>query len=169
VGLEDGVVRLRPPREDDVAAIATACVDPAIAQWTRVPDPYTREDASSWIALAEITRRHGSALHLLIAGIDDDRLRGSIGVELRDRPQPHGEVGYWIAAEHRRRGLARRAVSLLAEWALGALALRRLEIHVLPDNESSRKVARGAGFEFESMRPVEFKGRVEQFEVYVRT
>jgi RimJ/RimL family protein N-acetyltransferase len=163
------VVRLRPPREEDVAAIAAACADPEIGRWTRIPHPYTREDAGAWVALAKLTRERGSALHLLVAGLDDDRLRGAIGVERRERPQPHGEVGYWIAVEQRGRGLAARAARLLAEWALGALALPRLEIHVLPENEPSRSVARKAGFELESMRPVEFKGRVEQFEVYVRS
>jgi RimJ/RimL family protein N-acetyltransferase len=162
------VVRLRPPREDDVPAIAAACVDAEIGRWTRVPHPYTREDASSWLALSSIARARGSALHLLIAGVDDDGLRGSIGLEVRARPAPHGELGYWIAAEQRGRGLATRAVRLLSDWTLESLALPRLEIHVLPENEPSRRVASGAGFELESTRAIEFKGRVEEFEVYVR-
>ena len=161
-------MRLRPPREDDIAAIARACADPEIGRWTRVPHPYTREDAGAWIALAESARARGSALHLLIAGVDDDRLRGSIGIELHAHPALHGELGYWVAAEERGRGLATSAARLLAGWAPAALALPRLEIHVLPENEPSRAVARAAGFVLESIRPIEFKGRVEEFEVYVR-
>jgi RimJ/RimL family protein N-acetyltransferase len=161
-------MRLRPPREEDIGAIAAACADPEIGRWTRVPYPYTREDASTWVALAEIARSRGSALHLLIAGADDDRLRGSIGVELRAHPAPHGELGYWVAADQRGHGVATRAARLLAEWALETLDLPRLEIHVLPENEPSREVARRAGFELESMRAIEFKGRIEEFEVYAR-
>jgi RimJ/RimL family protein N-acetyltransferase len=159
---------LRPPREDDVGAIAAACADPEIGRWTRVPHPYTREDASDWIALAQITRSRGSALHLLIAGVDDDRARGSVGIELRNRPAPHGELGYWVVADQRGNGVATRSVRLLSDWALDTLRLPRLEIHVLPANEPSRKVARRAGFEVESIRAIEFKGRVEDFEIYVR-
>jgi [ribosomal protein S5]-alanine N-acetyltransferase len=107
-------------------------------------------------------------MHLLITGADDDTLRGSIGIELRTHPAPHGELGYWVAAEQRGAGLATRAARLLAAWALTELALPRLEIHVSPENERSRRVARGAGFEVDSVRPIEFKGRVEDFEIYVR-
>jgi len=107
-------------------------------------------------------------MHLLITGVEDDRPRGSIGIELRTHPAPHGELGYWVAAEQRGSGLATRATRLLAEWALSELEVPRLEIHVSPKNEPSRRVARGAGFEVESVRPLEFKGRVEDFEIYVR-
>jgi RimJ/RimL family protein N-acetyltransferase len=162
------VVRLRPPHEEDIAAIAAACADPEIGRWTRVPHPYTREDARTWVALAQIARSRGFALHLLIAGVDDDRLRGSIAIELRARPAPHGELGYWVAADERGQGVATRAVRLLAEWGLETLDLPRLEIHLLPENQPSRRVARRAGFELESTRLIEFKGRLEEFEVYVR-
>ena len=161
-------MRLRAPREEDIPAIVRACADPEIGRWTRVPHPYTREDASAWVALAESARARGVALHLVIAGAEDDHLRGSIGIELRSRPVPHGELGYWVASEERGQGLAARAVRLLAGWALEDLALPRLEIHVQPANEPSRAVAREAGFELESTRPIEFKGRVSEFEVYVR-
>jgi RimJ/RimL family protein N-acetyltransferase len=161
------VVRLRPPREDDARAIEDACRDPEVGRWTRVPSPYTREDAIAWIALAESARTRGSALHLLIAGAQDDRLLGAVGIELRTDPAPHGELGYWVAAPARGRGIAARAVRLLAGWAFETLALPRLEIHVLPANERSRTVARSAGFEHRAMRTLHFKERAEEFEVYV--
>jgi hypothetical protein len=43
--LEDGVIALRPMREDDVAAVTAACQDPLIARYTLVPSPYGEDDA----------------------------------------------------------------------------------------------------------------------------
>src|SRR4051812_15320607 len=48
--LSDGIVELRPWREDDVDAIVRACRDDDIARWLdQVPQPYTRADARDWV------------------------------------------------------------------------------------------------------------------------
>jgi RimJ/RimL family protein N-acetyltransferase len=46
----------------------------------------------------------------------------------------------------RRRGVATRAVRLLAEWARRELGLTRIEILPHHDNAASRRVAQKAGF-----------------------
>jgi RimJ/RimL family protein N-acetyltransferase len=110
--------------------------------------------------------RAGSAHHLVIASAADGALLGSAGLELHESPTPHGEIGYWVAAPARGGGVATRAVKLLARWALGALALPLVEIHVLPANAPSHAVARKAGFKRDGERLLPFRGRVEEFEVY---
>ena len=45
----DGVVTLRPYSLDDVDACVEQCRDPETAAYTRVPVPYGREDAITWI------------------------------------------------------------------------------------------------------------------------
>jgi RimJ/RimL family protein N-acetyltransferase len=57
-----------------------------------------------------------------------------------------GEIGYWMAPEARRRGIGARATRLLAEWAVSALGLERLELMANPDNEASQRLAERAGF-----------------------
>ena len=158
---------LRLPREDDVPAITDACQDPAIRRWTRVPSPYTREDASAWVALARIARDRGSALHLAIARVEDDALIGSVGADLRRSSRLDAELGYWVAERARGHGYAARAVRLLTPWVRETLGLERLEIHVMTGNDPSGAVARSSGFELSETRRIEFKGRLERFEVYV--
>ena len=165
-GLRDAAVRLRVPREADAHAIAQACSDAEIARWTKVPSPYTLEDARAWIAGAEIQRRHGTELQLVIAQVGEKRPVGSAALRLRDDPEPHGDIGYWVAAGARRAGVGRRAVRLLARHGLQAFGLAWIEIAVSPHNEASLALARSAGFEPHTVELREFKGRMEEFELF---
>jgi RimJ/RimL family protein N-acetyltransferase len=71
------------------------------------------------------------------------------------------EVGYWVAAPARGRGVATRAVRLLCAWAFAELPLARIQLHTLPGNEASERVAERAGFTREGrLRSfAEMKGR----------
>jgi RimJ/RimL family protein N-acetyltransferase len=166
--LSDGVVRLRAPREPDAGWIADAVADPEISRWTRVPSPYTKDDAFAWIALAESMLREDSAYHLLIAGVDDGALLGSVGLEVQGKPALRGEVGYWVAAPARGKGVATRAVRLLVAWAFERLELSAIEIHVMPANLPSHAVALKTGFKAAERRLLPFRTTIEEFDIYVR-
>jgi RimJ/RimL family protein N-acetyltransferase len=161
-------VRLRPPREDDAHAIAQGCSDQEVARWTKVPSPYTLDDARAWIASAQLQLEGGTELQLVLVRAAEDRPAG--GVALRQRPEPelHGDIGYWVAATARAQGLASAGVRLLAAHALGPLGLPFVEIALSPRNDASRGVARAAGFERHTVELREFKGALEEFEVWRR-
>ena len=159
-------MHLRAPRESDAPAIAAGCSDPEIARWTKVPSPYTLEDARAWIAGTELHRERGTELQLVIVHGEDDRVVGGTALRLRERPGPHGEIGYWVAAGARRLGVGARAVRLLAGYGLETLGLSWIEIAVSPRNEPSRRLALSAGFRTHAVELREFKGRMEEFEVF---
>jgi RimJ/RimL family protein N-acetyltransferase len=142
--LSDGEVTVRGLRESDIPAIVAACQDPEIPRWTRVPSPYTREDAERFLAIAAAEAAAGEGIALAVADAGD-RLVGTIGLmELDGRGS--GEIGYWTAAEARGRGLTTRAVVLLRDWAHVALGLTTIEILSHRDNRPSQVVAERAGF-----------------------
>ncbi len=60
-------------------------------------------------------------------------------------------VGYWLAPGARGRGLATRAVRLLATWAFADPTLERLELTTLVGNDASGRVALRAGFRREGI------------------
>jgi RimJ/RimL family protein N-acetyltransferase len=165
-GLGDAVLRLRAPRESDAHAIAEGCSDPEVARWTRVPSPYTLEDARAWIALTTIQRDRAQEMQLVMVRPGEDRPLGGAALRLRAGPEPHGEIGYWVAAPARRRGVGSRAVRLLARHGLGTLGLRWVEIAVSPRNEPSRRLALSAGFAAVAVELREFKGTLEEFELF---
>ena len=65
--LSDGAITVRGARESDIPDIVAACQDPEIPRWTRVPSPYTREDAARFLALAATEAAAGEGIALAIA------------------------------------------------------------------------------------------------------
>jgi RimJ/RimL family protein N-acetyltransferase len=144
--LRDGDLVLRPKHAGDADALTAACQDPEIARWTLVPSPYSRDDALAFIAAGAAEADAGRAVQLLAVDAGSDALLGSFGLMELDREPGYGEIGYWVAAAARGRGVATRGTRLLADWARRELGLTRIEILPHRDNRASRRVAEKAGF-----------------------
>ena len=151
--LGDGVITLRAKTDGDVDALVAICQDPEIPRWTRVPQPYTRAEAERWIAASQLERDAGTAIDWLAVDERDDVL-ASVALQHIRRDDGLGEIGYWVAAPARGRGIATRAVRLVTEWALGELGLHTLEIMTHEDNVASQGVARAAGYVLAGERAV---------------
>ena len=143
--LRSGDLTLRPPRPEDADAVTAACQDAAIQRWTGVPSPYRREHAEAWLAGRPAQAEAGEAVALLAEG-GDGRLAGSFSLMELPRAEGYGEIGYWVAADARGRGIATRSVTLLRDWAAEVLRLRTIEILVHRDNAPSRAVPLRCGF-----------------------
>jgi RimJ/RimL family protein N-acetyltransferase len=144
--LRDGDLVLRPKVPADADAITAAVQDPEIPRRTLVPSPYTRADAEQHIADSAQKAAEGSAVGLLAVDANDGRLLGSFSLMGLDQEPGYGEIGYWVAAEARGRGVATRALRLLSDWAWTELGLTRLEVLPHRDNAASRRVAEKAGY-----------------------
>ncbi len=138
---------LRPPKESDVQAVYAACQDPEIQRWILpVPSPYTEDDARAFVEWSDQRWRTGEGASFVITD-RDDRLLGAVGLGLELLVSARiASIGYWIAREARRLGVATEAVRLLARWALEDLGVERLELYTEPENMASQKVAQRAGF-----------------------
>jgi RimJ/RimL family protein N-acetyltransferase len=144
--LTDNDLILRPRRLDDADALVAACQDPEIPRWTMVPSPYTREHALAYLARSDEEAASGESVGLL--AVDGrDTLLGSFSLMDLQREPGYGELGYWLAAEARGRGVATRAVRLLTDWGHRTFGLERIEIHVHVDNAPSHRVPERAGYE----------------------
>jgi len=145
--LSDPIVTLRPWVEADAAAMVE-CVngDPAISRWLdRMPQPYSLEDARAYIA-GEITP---GETRFAIADAASDRVVGAIG--LSPVTNEVGEIGYWLRADARGRGMATRALVLLSRWALARDDVERVQLRADIENLASRRVAEKAGFQLEGV------------------
>lgn len=139
--LGDGVVALRPFTEDDVPAVAAACQDPEIARWTLVPEPYSEADAR------EFVREFPTAQAIVDAA--GGALLGAISLD--PAGEGRGQIGYWVVREARGRGVATRALTLLARWGLAQGGFARVQLLTEPENVASQRVAERAGFTNEGL------------------
>jgi RimJ/RimL family protein N-acetyltransferase/8-oxo-dGTP pyrophosphatase MutT (NUDIX family) len=155
--LTDGVVTLRPFRDEDVA-VAVAGHDEVIAHWFGwASDAVTAERMRRAIAdwrTSYLDGRTQVAFAIEVDGV----VAGSLDVRLRDAGV--GEVSWALYRGHRGKGIATRAVRILVDWALtdtglGGLGYWRVEAKVEPDNEASLRVATRSGLRREGVRRVE--------------
>lgn len=144
--LTDGVVVLRAPGPQDVDRITEICQHPSIQQWTTVPSPYARADAEGFVTgMVREGWADGKSLNWAVRV--DDVLVGMVGLAMEGVGS--AEIGYWLAPDHRGRGLMSRAVALVLDTAFGRLALDRVLWRAYAGNLPSRQVAERAGFRVE--------------------
>jgi RimJ/RimL family protein N-acetyltransferase len=151
--LEDGEVALRPFTEDDIPALVAALDDDReIDRWTRIPMPYTEEDAREFLTTT-------AEKPFAIVAYETGELLGGIGARVLDEGVV--DVGYWVKREARGRGIASAALSLIARWAFRELGAGRVQLVTEPENRTSQRVAEKAGFTREGVLRsyLGFKGR----------
>lgn len=124
--------------------LVTALADPEVARFTGIPHPYTEQHAREFLA-----GRAVQETSLAIVAADGGGLLGGIG--LRSVRRRCGELEYWVRADARGRGLATRALRLVAAWAFAELGLVRLQLLTVPENTASQRAAQRAGFRREGV------------------
>jgi RimJ/RimL family protein N-acetyltransferase len=162
--LSDGVVVLRPWSDADVAAVAEACRDPEIARWIDdIPAPYTRADARAYVAACRRGWKDGSLWAFAVTDAATGTVLGSCGIAWQDPAHGVAEIGYWVRAGDRGRGVATRAVRLASAWVFEEGGVQRLQLRADAHNTASQKVAENAGFQREGvLRSVRYSRRQQR-------
>jgi RimJ/RimL family protein N-acetyltransferase len=134
---------LRPLRDEDAPAIAECCNDDVTQRFTvSLPSPYTLEDAFDFVRCAAEWEDAELQVVRAIADRETGAWLGTVDVRLGDRPS----VGYMVRPQARGRGVATRALSEHARWAIRRYGIQRLELTTDPENVASQRVAEKAGF-----------------------
>jgi RimJ/RimL family protein N-acetyltransferase len=145
--LSDGVVTLRAWSDSDLAEIVACCSEEHIAWWLdSIPQPYTRAHARAYVTATRAAWRERTGAPFAVVDARDGRLLGSMSVRWPDRDNGVAEVGYWTRAEARGRGVAPRALRLVARFAFEELGAERLQLRAEARNGPSQRVAEKAGF-----------------------
>jgi len=80
-----------------------------------------------------------------------DRLPVQIGLRLQDRQRGRVTIGYWVASQHRRRGVATEALRIISSWGATLAGVYRLDLCIEPSNEGSRRAAERVGYQNEGL------------------
>lgn len=139
---------LRPFRRGDEISLAKNIRSPGTTRYTLcIPSPYTLAHARQWVKRNLALDRTGKQLERNFVIDIDGQVAGSVG--LNTICGHRAELGYWLAAKYRDRGIMTAAVKLLTVYSIKKLALRRLYAYVLPGNKSSARVLQKAGYRYE--------------------
>jgi RimJ/RimL family protein N-acetyltransferase len=147
--LEDGVILLDGHRLEDIEAHLSGEDEETARRFGWYPHRSTPETARATIERWQENWRKGEKTRAwAVRDLATGKLLG--GCEVRLRGQDVAEMSYWTAHDCRNRGVASRAARLACDYAFRELGVKRMEIHVEPDNLASRRVAERAGFVLES-------------------
>ncbi|RMZ84743.1 hypothetical protein DV737_g1078, partial [Chaetothyriales sp. CBS 132003] len=182
---------IRPYRPSDAASIAVAANSPAISRnmTNAFPNPYTLEDAKSWIGLqqnveeawkptvppyssAAESEKTASRIPANYAIVLDDEPVGGVGLMFRgDIESRSAEIGYWLSPTCWKRGVMSAVATAFLDWAFDAFPyLVRVSAKIFSWNKGSMKVCEKAGMERESVmkRAVWKDGRLGDIVVYAK-
>ena len=150
--LSDGVVTLRRWEAADAECVEAVSGDAYITLITTVPAEYSPDGGLQFVERQWSRLASGEGISLAIALAQSDRACGCLTMMHRSNP-PTGSVGlgYWVVPAERGGGVAQRAVTLAADWALQRPGIARIEALVEPANIASQRVVEAAGFEREGL------------------
>ena len=131
--------RLRTLQSSDAEWIYNACQDAEVQRWTKIPRPYTREHAKSFVV-----DQNGELLANAIINSRTGETAGVAGIHhIKDGV---ATVGYWIAPQARRAGAASTALKILPSIAKRLGDAQTVRAIIAETNAASRATAERAGF-----------------------
>lgn len=143
---ETDSLRLRLFKEDDFEPLAATCRDPHTQHYlSQLPDPYTLDDAREYATGSAADAWIVGKAQWAIADRDTDDYIGSIGIPRKQSEFKAAEIGYLVAPWARGRGVASEAAAAVTDY-LFANGILRAELHIVPSNIASQRVALRAGF-----------------------
>jgi [ribosomal protein S5]-alanine N-acetyltransferase len=144
---QNGLV-LRPFTLADIPTLVAAYSEASIQQWHVTS--LTEVEAEEWIASRPALWRDEKLANWAVTV--DSIVVGRVGLKSIDLEQGTAEITYWILAEHRRRGYAKRAVEVATCWAFNDLGLHRIELTHSTQNLPSCRVAEASGYALEGTK-----------------
>ena len=131
--------RLRSLDPSDAEWIARACQDEEVQRWTKVPKPYLREHADSFIK-----DKNGE---LAAWAIVDSRSQEPVGViGIHHIKDGVASIGYWVAPWGRKSGAASTALRIIPTLARRIGNAHILQATIAETNAASQRTAERAGF-----------------------
>lgn len=144
------------PREwtdDDLPTMVELFDETQVGRWTPLRHPFDLAAARAYLDVARARRAEGRGIQLAIT-TDGRTALGEVLLSPTGPDGRHAELAYAIGAEHRRRGLATRAVRLLTAYADQHLGMAEVILRIHPDNAASAAVARATGFRLTDAEPI---------------
>ena len=111
---------LRLPVQSDLDELVLGANDAEISRWTPLPFPFATADAEAFVDRSEEWVRHGDQRRTYVASSPVGQIFGMFGAVRVNETAESAEIGYWVSAQARGRGIATRSVLGLSHALLDA-------------------------------------------------
>jgi len=143
--LQYGLITLRKPGERDIVPIFEGVQDPLIPKFTRIPANYQMANAEHYVRERS---PNGFTMQTEIQLVleYDGKFAGALSFHTLVLDEAKAEIGYWITADARGRGIATAATKLLTGYGFETIGFHRIEALVVESNQPSIRVLSNAGY-----------------------
>ncbi len=152
--LRDDIIHLRPFAAQDVFDLYSATRETigSLCEWMLWCHPdYSLEDCRNFLTRSVKDWDSEASYNFAIVDVKTGEVCGSISLNRINRAHRVANVGYWVRQSQAGRGIASRALRLVARYGLHTLSLKRIEVLVPEGNLASQRVAQKAGATFEGV------------------
>ena len=81
----------------------------------------------------------------------DGKIIGGVGMHEWGQATKRAQIGYWLSREYEGKGIMHKCLVTFIQYLFDKLSLNKIEIHFVPSNKRSAKVAAGLGFKTEGI------------------
>ena len=123
---------------------------PHLHTWLDWVDKTTKEEHSLQFiqqSLHDLDTQEGLALGIFYNG----RIIGGIGMHHWEQKTKRAQIGYWISKEYEGKGIMKKCLVIFIDFLFEKIGLNKIEIHFLPGNKRSAKVAECVGCKIEGV------------------
>lgn len=143
--LQYGLITLRKPEERDIVPIFEGVQDPLIPQFTRIPANYQMSNAEHYVR-ERSPNAFTMQTEIQLVLEYDGNFAGALSFHTLALDEAKAEIGYWITAQARGKGIATAATKLLTGYGFETIGFHRIEALVVESNKPSLKVLSNAGY-----------------------
>ncbi|MEN9736760.1 MAG: hypothetical protein RL129_1471 [Actinomycetota bacterium] len=120
-GVKDPII---PPEERDIVPLFEGVKDPIIPKFTRIPANYQMATAEHYVR-ERSPNGFTMRTELQLALEYDGKFAGALSFHTLDLEDAKAEIGYWLTAETRGKGVASAATRLLTQYGFETIGFHR--------------------------------------------
>lgn len=148
--LQYGLITLRKPEERDIVPLYEGVQDPIIPKFTRIPANYIMANAEHYVR-ERCPNGFAMRTELQLALEHDGKFVGALSFHSMNLEDGETEIGYWLTAGARGKGIATAAVKLLTGYGFETIGFHRIVGLVNAANDASKKVLLNSGYQQEGI------------------
>jgi RimJ/RimL family protein N-acetyltransferase len=148
--LQYGLITLRKPEERDIIPLFEGVQDPLIPKFTRIPANYQMANAEHYVH-ERCPNGFTMQTEIQLVLEYDGKFAGALSFHTLVLDEAKAEIGYWLTADARGKGIATAATKLLTGYGFETIGFHRIEALVVESNKPSLKVLANAGYEQEGI------------------